>query len=66
VNIERIVHTVVQLTDGTFVVLNEASEPMTTFTVEPDKEHTSDDRYAITMASVFRRMFGNGSLTQPF
>ncbi|WP_032369324.1 hypothetical protein [Rhodococcoides fascians] len=65
-NITRIVHTVAQLDDGSFVVLNEAGEPMTTFTVEPDREHTSDDRYAITMASVFRRMFGNGSLTQPF
>lgn len=65
-NIERIVHTVVQLTDGTFVVLNEASEPMTTFTVEPDRGHTADDRYAITMASVFRRMFGSHSITEPF
>ncbi|WP_032380063.1 hypothetical protein [Rhodococcoides fascians] len=62
-NISRIV---AQLDDGSFVVLNEAGEPMTTFTVEADREHTSDDRYAITMASVFRRMFGSHSITEPF
>lgn len=65
-NIARIVHTVVQLDDGTFVVLNEASEPMTTLTIEPAHGHTFDEEYAITMASVFRRMLGNGSITQPF
>lgn len=65
-NIERIVHTVAELTDGSFVVYNADGDVMTTFTIEPSDGRSFDQQYAVVMASVFRRMVSSGSLVEPF
>lgn len=64
--ITRIVHSVAQLDDGSFAVLNDSGDVMTTFTVEPSDGRSFDQQYAVTMASVFRRMVSTGSLVEPF
>nr|WP_314142508.1 hypothetical protein [uncultured Rhodococcus sp.] len=57
-NIARIVHTVAQLDDGSFVVLNEAGETITTFNLDDFSDPTTphDHVYAIRVVQIFRKI----------